>query len=243
MLAAIAPGGIAFPANNLSAFSSDVKGVFAGTANEIATSGPQTVQFTTAGGRPRNGALVWLANLTDDGDTGAGKATAIDPTNGFGLFNSLQSNRVPVGTVLDNSRYYIDGTCIIDFAPANAEATAPSQPPDQIFNGAEDVFPTNADFLALSLSVGGNLPFATLHDGESMVICWDIVDTTALPGGVGFIAGATNPGFTEGWYLDYLGGTYYFAINTSGGPGFVSFPIAALGLDCVAVTVTGGNLR
>lgn len=91
--------------------SSRVVGVYEGTPGQIFNQGAVLVNMTTAGGSPANGAPVYIAAATDDGGTGAGKATATPPADGSGLFLT------PVGTVLDNSGYAGAKTCVVAYSP------------------------------------------------------------------------------------------------------------------------------
>lgn len=87
----------------------NVGGAYLGLAGQIALTGtPLTANFTSAGGQPVVGALVFLAAAADDGGTAVGKLTATPPTTGY---------LTAVGLCVDNSSYGALKRCVIVFDP------------------------------------------------------------------------------------------------------------------------------
>lgn len=85
-----------------------VLGVNVGTSGSVQSGGAATVAFTTAGGTPTVGSPYYLAALTDDTNTGAGKGTATEPTTGYS---------VALGIVIDASGYAGAKTCLCSIRP------------------------------------------------------------------------------------------------------------------------------
>lgn len=84
-------------------------GVGEGVSGSITRAGVlAAAKFTTAGGQPTNGGIVWLAAATDDSSTGAGKLTATPPSTGVSA---------EIGVVLDNSNYASAKTCKVLLQP------------------------------------------------------------------------------------------------------------------------------
>ncbi len=84
----------------------------AGTAGTMLLSGSvsESAKFTTVGGLPISGDVVYLAASTDDGGTGLGKLSATPPT-------TPGSYLVIVGTCIDNTNYAALKTCRVEFNP------------------------------------------------------------------------------------------------------------------------------
>lgn len=85
-------------------------GVNTGTAGSMVTDGTATFKFTTDGGSPNPGDPVYLALLSEDTNTGAGKLTATAPSAALEVVYE-------VGIVVDNSLYAGSKTCVVLIQP------------------------------------------------------------------------------------------------------------------------------
>lgn len=87
------------PTDNAVPAKSRCFGVMTNTVGTVQISGVvETMNFTTAGGAPVPDSPVYLAAATDDGSTGAGKATATPPT-------TSGETDAEIGICLNNSNY------------------------------------------------------------------------------------------------------------------------------------------
>ena len=116
----------ACPTDNALPLSSRSVGVVGWSGAVLTTGSVATAQFTTDGGAPYVGQIVWLANALDDGGAGAGKLTATMPRMSTGTSTSappgyplrqgydFPRNPVRVAKVVDASGYAASKTSKVE---------------------------------------------------------------------------------------------------------------------------------
>ena len=88
--------------------SSRFAGVHQGTDGQIVYSGPVVINMTTDGGNPAPGDPIYLAELSADTNTGAGKASATAPPPA-----NVGSFVAEIGICGDNTDYPLLKTCAV----------------------------------------------------------------------------------------------------------------------------------
>ena len=104
----ISANGVLSLTNSAAAASSRMHGCNVGTVGSMTVGGQVVAKFTTVGGSPSPGAPVFLANLADDTNAGAGKLTATAPTTGV---------VAEVGLCVNNSNYAGAKTTVVLLQP------------------------------------------------------------------------------------------------------------------------------
>src|SRR6185312_11455438 len=113
--------------NNLDPRASVLAGIQVGGA-VVGAGRVATVNMTTNGGKPANGATVWIASSMEDGDSeftfdnpanARGKCTATKPDLSMPVYPGRRQNIALCGVVVDNSRYDVDKTVTITVAPGD----------------------------------------------------------------------------------------------------------------------------
>ena len=187
--------GVFVPADNIDARS---------TYDVVGRIGPATyglgqlirVAFTTDGGAPAVGQLVWLASSQDDTNTGRGKATATIPPTGMPPTTFPQifrQNAVPVGTVI-SSTYGVDGTAIIALSNSFPIGNTPAA--DVTWSGARLTSLSSANFF----DGDGNQAQMKLDIGQTLVVLFTYEALAALTTQDDIISN-TNAVPNAGWFL------------------------------------------
>jgi len=232
------PGGD-LPAHNLDPRACAV----VGARNDALYSNGQQVNvaFTARGGKPRIGQTVWLASAQDDGDTGAGKATATKPST----FTPpaihppiFPQNIVPVGVCTDNSRYSVDGTAVVLLGGLPGGPSGNTPPADQEFSGSELTTLSASNYV----EGDGNAAQLNMKAGQTLVAVFSNEMLTAFTGSNILLA---NTNFTAGWRLGFLGGVLAFEYESGAGGAPVMLGVPQAGLNCLVLTVAadGRSLR
>jgi hypothetical protein len=103
-------------------------GVYEGTSGQASVVGTSDhCQFTTDGGAPVEGSLVYVAMASADGGTGAGKFTSTPPV---AVAGNYRINPVPVGRCRDASNYASLKTARVELQLGGVGGNRPQQPTD-----------------------------------------------------------------------------------------------------------------
>lgn len=217
------------PSDNLDAASGVVIGALVG-GSLFGNGSKVNLAFTVEGGRPTVGQTVWLASSQDDSNTARGKGTATEPTTVMPVYPLFTQNIVPVGRCTNNDNYTIDGTCVVELAlPTSPVGPTPidltldlhrvTNPNGQLGNGFTT---TNAQ--------------ANWAVGQSWVISFTC-DTTAL-GTANYVIG-----LFDGANYWAIYGDNAIVVTTDSNVSGANLGQPKPGLNVVAMTLTGGNIR
>ena len=224
------------PTDNLAPKSSQFAGIV--SSGSIVTQGEVTAQFTTVGGQPAAGSPVYLAAGTDDSNTGMGKLTATRPITAtladvINFNGTVPESVVIVGTAVDCTLYASNKTCLVAInGPKSPELP---QATDQQFIGSVMGPFDSSDYLSAAYNANG----ATMNSGETLIVAFTV---DSAFGGLGAIIGNINSGLTNGWIL-YFSSALTFNEFVAGVNTQISLDTPRAGLNIVAITITGGNMR
>lgn len=214
-------GSVLVTTDNTDARACALAGVLMPDGTLIGNGGTARVKMTTAGGKPANGATVWIAAPQEDngGEAWAtpfvagplrGTFTATQPpvdANPEDIYPLMRQNLAPGGTVVDNSSYSIDKTVTIQVATQtsctfqNQDGSSTIVPDStQTFRGVKFTPGSGASF-----SVLASTPEQLLNNNETLII-WLIADNVCTSGDCPEVHDMGwrdyNDTSRKGWWLD-----------------------------------------
>ena len=195
-----------------------------------------TVKCTTAGGKPANGAALYVAGAIDDANTGAGKVTATPPSittpfSGIAPTDWARSvNQIAV--CLDNSLYDTAKTVI-------AQVTIPrpietSTLADQYWTGSEFASLGNTNYFKATGNANVGMKWQI---GSTIAVVFSVTDQNQFAGGPTLLSNL-DAGVTKGWEICVSGGVLQVRQFSGLGNTFLSFSnVPYPGLNFIVATI------
>lgn len=238
----LAPGNIAMPTDALVARSCNVFAVFVGgkLINALPGLPIAAVKFTTAGGKPANGSVAYLASAFDDGATGAGKLTATRPLAGTPYTASSgvaawPENPVRAFFVTDNSLYDSAKTCAGYLLPINTPENQGEQSPPA--DKGQQGYSMGGFTAARYMSADGNQSQLSMNVGESFVLLYWVPDITAVTGFEQIICNL-DATYSNGWVITVPAGQPTFRQANAGAFSDAGVNVVSRqGLNCFVITI------